>query len=164
MDLPVRKHPRLKDYDYSSNGAYFVTICTKDKAMLLGSIVGRGAFTPPQTCLSDAGSIAERCLQNIANVYPGVCLKKHVIMPNHIHMIVSIEGMGNGGGMRASRPTLHTIVRSFKTMVTCELGCSIWQASYYEHIVRNEEDYLAIWKYIDENPAKWANDELYMPE
>jgi len=64
--------------------------------------------------------------------------------------------------MPSSRPTLNTIIRSLKTMVTKELGYSIWQTSYYEHIIRNQHSYEEIWQYIDNNPLKWELDELYV--
>jgi len=160
-NLPQRKHPRLKDFDYSQNGAYFVTICTKDRKYLLGTIpVGRGALTPPEIQLSEIGRITEFHIQNINSVYEGVLIEKYAIMPNHIHLLIRIE---NDGGMRASRPTIQTIIRSFKTMVTRKIGFSIWQDSFHEHIIRNEADFLAIWKYIDENPIKWQEDKYYSP-
>lgn len=158
-NLPRRRHPRLKDFDYSQNGAYFITICTKGHKHLLGTIsVGRGALTPPCTSLTHAGETAEHYLLNIDTVYDDVCVEKYVVMPNHIHILLRIDGLG---GMKASRPTIQTIVRSFKTMVTRAIGVSIWQTSFHEHIVRNEEDFLAIWKYIDENPLKWQEDKYY---
>ena len=82
-------------------------------------------------------------------------------MPNHVHLIVAIEPAADGG-VRAPRPTtLSDIVRSIKAMVTRELGYSIWQTSFYDHVIRNETDYLRIWQYIDNNPAHWAEDEYY---
>lgn len=158
--LPQRKHPRLKKYDYSRNGAYFVTICVKNRQHLLGTIpVGRGALTPPHIHLSEIGKTTEQYILNINIVYESIILDRYVIMPNHIHLLLRIED----GGMRASRPTLQTIVRSLKTMITCKIGQSVWQDSFYEHIVRSEDDFLAIWKYIDENPLKWQEDKYYSP-
>ena len=83
-------------------------------------------------------------------------------MPNHIHIIIVInEPNVDSGGMRASRPTLHTMIRSLKTMITKQIGNGIWQDSYYDKIIREERDYREIWEYIDENPLKWQEDELY---
>ena len=164
-DLPQRKHVRLKNYDYSQNGAYFVTICTKERKPLLSSIpVGRGALTPPEIHLSQIGEISERYILSMSTAYACVHVDHYVIMPNHIHLLLRIDSApASNGGMRASRPTLQTIVRSFKTLVTRQLGTSIWQDSFYEHIVRSEASYLEIWKYIDENPIKWQEDKYYAP-
>jgi len=81
-------------------------------------------------------------------------------MPNHIHMIIKI----NNGTMWSSSPThssVPQIIKTFKTLVSKEIGCSIFQRSYYAHIIRNEYDYQEIWKYIDENPLKWTLDKYY---
>lgn len=160
-NLPQRKHIRLKGYDYSQPGAYFITICTKDRKHLLSTIpVGRGALTPPCILLSEAGKTVEKYILNINSAYKGIIVERYVIMPNHIHLLIRIE---SSGGMKASRPTVQTIVRSFKTMVTREIGYSIWQDSFHEHIIRGEDDYFSIWKYIDENPLKWYEDKYYAP-
>ena len=82
-------------------------------------------------------------------------------MPNHVHLILALEPSA-GGGVRAPRPTpLSDVVRSIKVMVTKEIGYSVWQTSYYDHILRNEADYLRARQYVDENPARWAEDEYY---
>ena len=156
IEYPKRKHPRLKNYDYSQNGCYFVTVCTKGKKHLLGHInVGRDAHIPPSTELSETGIAAEKYIQNINRVYANVSVEKYVIMPNHIHFLILIYDSDNGG-MKASRPTLFTVIRSFKTMVTKEIGHSIWQDSYYDKIINNENGYFESWRYIDENPLKWT--------
>ncbi len=163
MQAPQRKHPRLKEYDYSQSGCYFVTICTACRKNLLSRIaVGRDALIPPQVHLTKIGGITEKYIRSIGDVYDAVSVDKYVIMPNHIHLLISFSAPEPvSGGMRASRPTLHTVVRSLKTMVTREIGQSVWQTSYYDHIIRNEKDYLEIWQYIDGNPARWAEDELF---
>ena len=168
-DLPQRKHPRLKAYDYT-HGWYFVTLCTAGRKHILGTVravepcVGRGDLTPPLVELSSTGRVVEKYLLGITDAYENVELDDYVIMPNHVHLIVSIEH-GGGGGVRSPRPTsLPTIIRSFKTMVTRQLGVSIWQTSYYEHVIRNEGDYLRIRQYITDNPACWAEDDYYQPE
>ena len=146
-----RKRIRLPEYDYSQAGAYFVTICTKDKIPLLSriAIVGDDAHIVP----SGYGQVVERYVRSI----PG--MDKYVIMPNHIHMIIRIEG----GPMWASAPTqsLSTRVKSFKTLVTKEIGVSLFQRSYYDHVIRGEQDYQEIWNYIDQNPLRWTLDEHY---
>ena len=154
-----RKHPRLKEFDYSSNGAYFVTICTDNRRNILSRIVvGRDAFIPPHVELTDIGYVVEKYIGNINIGYENITVEKYVIMPNHIHLLICIH---DNGGMRASRPTVPSIVRSLKTMVTREIGKSVFQTSFHDHIIRDEQDYLARWEYIDENPAKWTEDEYF---
>ena len=179
---PRRKHPRLKYYDYSQNGCYFVTVCTKDRKCLLSKIsVGRDALIPPQLSLTYIGAAVNKYIENINSVYENVCVEAYVIMPNHIHLLLTFCDSGaEDGGLRASRPTenigaslktdikyrptLHTVIRSLKRMVTRELGHSIWQSSYYDTVVRTEAMYLDIYKYIEENPCNWENDKLYIHE
>lgn len=158
MELPKRKPTRLKGYDYSTPGAYFLTICVKDKKQLLSKIVGTDEGIVPQNNLSEIGLICDRYINNINIKYENVTVDKYVIMPNHIHLIVFLHGT-----MRASSPTknIETIIRSFKTMVTKEIGNSIWQRSYHDHIIRGEKDYRKIWEYIDTNPIKWELDCFY---
>ena len=146
-----RKRLRLAEYDYSQAGAYFVTICTKDNIPLLSQIeiVGDDAHIVP----TGYGQIAETYLKTI----PGI--DKYVIMPNHIHMIIQIKGP-----MWASAPTqsISCRIRSFKTLVTKTVGKSLFQRSFYDHVIRGEEDYREIWNYIDQNPAKWQEDRFYV--
>ena len=158
MELPKRKPTRLKGYDYSTSGAYFITICVKDRKQLLAKIVGDAVHIVPQKNLSQIGIICDKHINNINIKYENVTVDKYVIMPNHIHLIIFLHGT-----MRASSPTnnIETIIRSFKTMVTKEIGCSIWQRSYHDHIIRGEKDYQKIWEYIDTNPLKWESDCFY---
>ena len=110
------------------------------------------------------GSIVEKCLERLEDVESGVHIDKYVIMPNHVHAIVCLnERMGGQG-----RPPLQRIVQRFKSISTrsCwKFGLkTLWQRSFYDHVIRCEDDYLRIWQYIDENPAKWAEDEYYFAE
>ncbi len=161
MTLPKRKPARLKGYDYSTPGAYFITICVKDRKQLLSKIVGDDAHIVPQNNLSEIGLICDRYINNINIKYENVTVDKYVIMPNHIHLIIFLNGT-----MRASSPTknIETIVRSFKTMVAKEIGNSIWQRSYHDHIIRGEKDYQKIWEYIDTNVIRWEKDCFYNSE
>ena len=134
-------------------------MCTKDRAPLLCEIcVGRDVLIPPTVTLSVYGKAVDFRIKALPDFYSDIEVPKYVIMPNHVHMLIVINA-AQSGGMRTSRPTLQTIVRSFKTFTTRQFGYSIWQDSFYEHIVRNNEDYLRIWQYIDDNPAKWDEDE-----
>lgn len=169
MELPKRKRTRLKEYDYSQNGCYFVTICTKDRKEILSEIthsciqneknfVGKAALCLPQNKLTQFGSITEKYILNINNVYENVKVDKYVIMPNHVHMIIVID---QNGRQEAACPTLSNIVRSVKIMVRKETGESLFQSSFHDHIIRNEHDYQEIWQYIDQNPIKWEKDCFY---
>ena len=144
MELPERKNNRLGKYDYSQPGAYFITICTRNRQKILSNIVGDDAHIVPKPY----GKIVEKYIRN----EPAV--EKYVIMPDHIHMIVRIDV----GTMRASSPTksVSSVVRSIKILSTKEIGKSIFQRSYYDHIIRNQQDYNEIWEYIENNPEKWA--------
>ncbi|MBE7035561.1 MAG: hypothetical protein E7402_05575 [Ruminococcaceae bacterium] len=158
-NLPKRKPTRLKGYDYGAPGAYFITICTQDRKELLSKIiVGDDAYIVPQNNLSKIGLICDKYINNITNKYEDVTVDKYVIMPNHIHLLIFLHGT-----MKASSPTknIETIIRSFKTMVTKEMGNSIWQRSYHDHIIRGEKEYRKIWEYIDTNPIKWESDCFY---
>ncbi len=99
--------------------------------------VGRAALSPPNLAVSDYGKIVENYISNINSVYDGnVIVDNYVIMPDHVHLLITL--CEADGGLGAARPTLHTIVRSLKTMVTRQIGYSIWQTSFYEHIIRSE--------------------------
>ena len=154
-----RKNLRLADYDYSQSGAYFITVCTKDRKCILSTIVGADAHIGPKVLLTSAGVVAEKYIKTI----PGI--DAYVIMPNHVHMILKISSTYVlDGPMWASAPTkahVSSLVRSWKTLVSKELGNSIWQRSYYDHIIRNECDYLTKLQYIADNPARWRNDDYY---
>ncbi len=154
MEFPKRKKIRLKGFDYSSCGAYFVTICTKDRSEILSNIVGYYAYIVPNTVLSEIGMVVQKYINGIVGI------DKYVIMPNHIHLIIFIYGYEDGT-MRASPPTTQSIsqlIKSFKTLVTKQIGYSIWQRSFHDHVIRNEIEYLKIWQYIDTNPQKWEED------
>ena len=155
-ERPNRRQLRLPDYDYSAPGAYFITICTDKRREILSTVfVGADAHIGPQVRLTTIGQIAEKYICSI----PGI--DRYVIMPNHIHMIINI-GKADGS-MWASTPTksISSIVRSFKTLVSKEVGGSIWQRSFYDHVIRSEAEYLCVWEYIDSNPARWSEDEYY---
>jgi REP element-mobilizing transposase RayT len=158
-----RKKNRLEGYDYSQPGWYFITVCTKGKAPYFC----RGAHCAPCATglhpFTKAGEAAEKAIKQIPEHYCAVKVDKYVVMPNHIHMILVIEQDGERRTMCAptSTASVPRIVKAMKEAVTKELGCSVWQRSYHDHIIRSEEEYLEIWAYIDTNPAKWAEDCYY---
>ncbi len=171
--LPKRKHTRLKQYDYGSNGAYFVTICTKNKRCLLSRVVGRGlAPAVPdvhetyEIMLTEYGRIAEEQLQILPIRFPCVTVDYYVIMPNHIHAILQLHDEAAGA---SPRPTLMDVVCAYKFLTTriCKQKREIdrlFQTSFYEHVIRTREEYDEIQKYIEENPTRWFYDRLYRVE
>ena len=164
MDLPKRKPTRLREYNYSTPGGYFVTICTKDKKKLLSDIiVGDGVLDVPQNKLSDFGKIADKHIQHMNDFYVDISVEKYVIMPNHVHMLVQIIENKNGTSWTPS-PTnsrLAQFVSAFKRFCNKEYGVNIWQRSYHDHIIRGQKDYEEIWKYIDTNVSCWEKDCFY---
>ena len=154
-----RKKNRLTGYDYSQPGAYFITVCTKDHKCILSAIVEADAHIGPSVVLTTVGKMTEKYIKSI----PGI--GNYVIMPNHVHMILHISAKDAlKGPMWASAPTdasIPSLVRSWKTLVSKELGESIWQRSYYDHVIRDEEDYVTKVQYIEENPAKWFYDDYF---
>ncbi|MBE6784245.1 MAG: transposase [Ruminococcaceae bacterium] len=147
MPLPERKQTRLKEYDYSTPGAYFITLCTNGRKRILSEIiVGDDAHIVPRVVLTEYGKTVEKYIKSI----PGI--DKYVIMPDHIHMIIIIDG-----SMWASTPTgIEKRIKSFKTLVTKNIGFSIFQRSYFDHVIRNRQDYEETWKYIESNPYRWV--------
>ncbi|MBP3315603.1 MAG: hypothetical protein J6M03_07245 [Clostridia bacterium] len=167
-ELSKRKHPRLDNYDYSSAGAYFVTICTQNRQCVLSRIVGRG-LAPAETVKTEYtlfGEIAEKQLFLLEDRYPYLAVDKYVIMPNHIHAIMILNSKTAGA---SPRPTIMDIVCAYKSLTTRDCKKNgynekLFQTSFYEHIIRGGEDYEKITKYIYENPMRWYYDELYAEE
>ncbi|EET21287.1 conserved hypothetical protein [Francisella philomiragia subsp. philomiragia ATCC 25015] len=173
-----RKNLRLQHYDYSSNGAYFVTICVNNRECLFGDIIDG------QMCLNDAGLMIDEIYHDLENKFTNIQCGKYVIMPNHFHCVIHIcnDVKSNVGvnlcvdpklekGEHAGTP-LHKIIQWFKTMTTNAyingvktknwqpFDKRLWQRNYYEHIIRNEKSYNEIVKYIQLNSLKWELDEL----
>ena len=157
MNLPNRKPTRLKNYDYSNEGAYFITICTYKKQKLLCDIVGEGLCALPSIKLTTIGEIVKQSIEYIDSNYEGVLVDKYIIMPNHIHLIINNQTGGHGD------PPLqvYDIIGRFKSFTDNKYGDTLWQRSFHDHIIRGEKDYLKIWNYIDTNPQKWKEDCFY---
>ena len=178
LDHKRRRSIRLKGYDYSQPGAYFVTICTRDRAVLLDN---------PR-----AISIIQKWWDALPKRFPGARTDEFVVMPNHIHGIIFLESLGADAALRSNRaqsariatinsgvtsqlrpqkPALPKIVQWFKTMSTNEyikgvserkfepFSRSLWQRNYYEHIIRDEADLESVRQYVMENPNRWEEDE-----
>jgi REP element-mobilizing transposase RayT len=160
-----RKSIRLQGYDYAQAGAYFVTLVTWQRDCLFGEI------RDGKMILNAFGKIADECWRAIPGHFPRVELGAHVVMPNHVPGIIAIVE-GRGAIYRAptveqfGKPTvgsLPTIIRTYKAAVTRQIGrqfnaTGIWQRNYYEHVIRNEHEMDNIWRYIESNPAQWAED------
>ena len=155
--FPVRKEIRLKGYDYSQPNAYFITICTDKKKNLFWNLVNEATFeTIP---LSHDGKIAEAAICEMPVHYPTITLEKYVVMPNHVHLLILIHAGEQGKDQ--SEPTISRMVQQLKGIITKKIGFSVWQPRFYDHVVRNQQDYDEIWQYIEENPWKWKEDRFY---
>lgn len=169
-----RRTIRLKQYDYSENGYYFVTICTQNRINIFGEIENN------QMVLNKNGLILKIWLLNLSNRFD-MTIDEYQIMPNHIHLIIRIVGANHDSpktndepGNRAIRESnirairesplqkkrseLSKIIGYLKMNVSKEIGLKIWQRNYYERIIRNEKEYLKIKEYIKSNPTMWGRD------
>ena len=183
---------RLKNWDYGSNGAYFITICTQNKDHFFGKIVDR------QFIASEIGTLAEKYWMEIPNHFPYIELGNFVVMPNHVHgiLIINKNGVGGNGGFvdrgsvdRGSVETLHcnvstpkkneqmanispksgtisTILRSYKSVVSKNARFIHadfgWQPRFHDHIIRNAPEWERIQTYIENNPMNWKEDKFYL--
>jgi len=166
-----RKSIRLQGYDYSSEGAYYVTIVTFHRDSLFGEIVNG------EIVLNDFGKIADECWRAIPEHFPFVELGAYVIMPNHAHGIIVITDNRRGAAMlrpyddnpnphkiNVKPGSLGAIVRSYKSAVSYRINkeynaTGIWQRNYYEHIIRNDKDLQNKTDYIEANPSLWDEDD-----
>ncbi|MBO5410671.1 MAG: transposase [Clostridia bacterium] len=164
-DFPVRKRNRLKGYDYSQNGVYFLTLCTKNKKCILGRIVGDGDSDVPNMVLSEYGRITEKYIQSIESAYSTVTLDSYVIMPNHIHLVIELYSEENICKKTLSKDsannTIPVVVSAFKRLVSKEVGYNFWQRSYHDHIIRNEAALNTIREYVANNQLRWKEDCFY---
>ena len=152
--FPTRKPHRLDDYDYSTPGAYFVTICTKERRPVLSHIaVGTTIGRPPEVQLSTLGHVVEDAILQIPVRYEGTVLDQYVVMPNHVHLLLQITSPGG--------PKLGQIIQQLKGHVTKQWGKPVWQEKFYDHVIRDESDFLIKYQYISNNPAKLAEDEYF---
>ena len=172
-ELPKRKPTRLKKFDYSSAGAYFVTICIRDRMNILSEIVktdltatdktnglavGEGLAPPEITVkLKPCGEVVKEQLQLIEARFPSVTIEDYVIMPDHIHAVIFLHEKTGGA---SPSPTLDDVICAFKSLTSrnCKQKYGIekmFQRSSVEHIVRDREDYESHRKYMYENPMRW---------
>ncbi|MBI5326386.1 MAG: hypothetical protein HZB41_14120 [Ignavibacteriae bacterium] len=179
-DIHHRNTIRLKGYDYSKEGDYYITICTKNREKIFGEIDNNSVR------LNDAGLMIEKWYKNIENKFKNVKCDFHIIMPNHIHGIIQIVGADlcvcpdiqneynkiETQGEHIGSP-LHRIIQWFKTLTTNEyirnvknnnwnsFNGRLWQRNYYERIIRNEIEYYKIRDYILNNPLNWKIDDYF---
>lgn len=176
FNLPNRQTIRLQSYDYSSEGAYFITIVTQDRISLFGKIIDG------KMILNSTGKIAEEEWLNTKLVRPNISLGEFIIMPDHMHMILHIDFQNkkeekewNNSNPKSPSHTIGAIIRGFKGATTKKINLllnnstggllfaptefiknKIWQRNYYEHIIRNQNDYDRIEKYIIKNPENFG--------
>ena len=158
MEPQSRKHPRLKEYDYSLPGCYYITIHTLPDAPPLSQIINGTIGQRASIRLLPPGEIAGQQLAGLEERFYYVRLEKYVVMPTHIHAILRLTDDGG-----TNRPALTDVVCAYKSLTTRALnqafrmpGRKWFQTSFYETVLRNEKAYQACWRYIDENPDKWA--------
>ncbi|MBR7132017.1 MAG: transposase [Clostridia bacterium] len=165
MEQPKRKQTRLGNFDYGQNGAYFITICTQNRERILSDIIVGEGFPLPR--LTAKGKIAENLILAVNEKFHNVKIDNYIIMPDHIHIIIQIQnGIGNPNGRGDPSPTVVTVgnvVGWLKYSITKQIneaygmaGNKIFQRSYHDHIIRNQQDYNEVWEYIENNPAKWV--------
>ena len=160
MTFPQRKPNRLTEYDYSTPNAYFLTICTENRKNLFWMDVGAIIDRPENVPLTNLGCLVRQCIIEIPMHYPIISVDNFVVMPNHIHLLLQIHTDADGRSLIA--PTISTVVRLMKGTVSKQAGFSVWQKGFYDHVIRNDKDYQSIWNYIQGNPSKWTEDQLYI--
>jgi len=159
---PIRKKNRIPEYDYSEPNVYFLTVCITDRKNILWDLqkVKEPLTTIP---LSIIGSVVDEAIRDIPNHYSNVVVDKYVIMPNHIHMILVLSEPEKREveGELTGTPTISRIIHQWKSVITKRIGQPIWQKSFYDHIIRNDEEYTAFLDYIEDNPLKWVDDAAF---
>ena len=155
-----RKSIRLRGYDYRRSGAYFVTMCVKNRVCLFGDVVDG------EMHLNAYGEVVQAVWDGLPNHYQHVVLDEFVVMPNHIHAIIVLDRqLSMGDGKPSKRHGLSEIVRAFKTFSARRInelrrcpGVSVWQRNYYDSIVWDDEALGRIRRYIARNPMQWSRD------
>ncbi len=173
-----RRSPRLKGYDYSLAGAYYVTICTHERKLFFGDVLNG------EMHLNEPGRTAQWIWMALPQYFPTIELDQFVIMPNHVHGIVvntsdekgellnrsstsALQSQSIPMPMSGERPRLGQIVRKFKALTTYYVHTAginefAWQERFHDRVVRNETDLNRIREYIYNNPARWSEDDLYV--
>lgn len=145
MPAPERKSPRIRDYDYATAGAYFVTLCARDRECLFGRIAD------DRMRLSRVGQVVKGCWTDIPAHFRTAGLDAFVVMPNHVHGIVWLSRAGHA-------PPLPVVIASFKAAASRAAGQALWQRSFHDRVIRSESELQAMRQYVVDNPIKWAVD------
>ena len=172
MEMPNRKPNRIAGYDYSQSGAYFITICTQDRKKILSRIFvgtplpgcpeiphdknGHPGTGVPTVELLWHGEIADKYIRQMDAFYEHLSIDQYVIMPDHIHLLITIHDGHSGRGVPMRTSEIARFVGTFKRFCNKEYGSNIWQSRHYDHVIRNQQDYSEVWEYIENNPTKWA--------
>lgn len=158
MQYPKRKHIRLKTHDYAQSGVYFLTLCVREKVPMLGILCE--TETDVFIKRSSYGESVDACVREIEKHYSHVKLRRYMLMPDHIHLLVQIR---NKADIPSEEKTASVcdIVKGLKRAVTKKIGFSIWQNSFYERIIKDREAYVSVCRYIDQNPRKWAENPIH---
>ena len=154
--FPVRKNPRLPGFDYTARRFYFITVCTRNREPCLCQI--SGTVEQPTVRLLPAGKIVQEELQRLPQRVPGLAVEQWCIMPDHLHMILSV---GCYGGEKT--PPVTRIIGNFKGGVSRRCKRPVWQASFHDHVIRGPADAEEIMRYIENNPRKWVLDRNFEP-
>ncbi len=169
MNMQNRKSIRLKNYDYSQGGAYFVTMCIQNRECLLGTMVENSVR------LNAVGRMVKSRWEALASKYPNIQMDEFIIMPNHFHGIIHLAGEHSSGEHMGSPLQLSRMIQWFKTMTTNEyiknvktinwppFAGKLWQRNYYERIIRNEPELNNVRAYIQNNPLQWVMDPEMKP-
>jgi len=145
-----RKPNRLPNYDYSQYGSYHITICTHNRKNLFW-------INCSEWCLSKEGEIVDTAIRQIPKYYPQVILDHYVVMPNHVHILLTISD-------EDGRSTVSTIVGQMKRWATKRAGIPLWQKGFNDRVIRNDEEFYVKWRYIETNPLRWETDEFFYYE
>lgn len=169
--LPVRKPLRMSHYDYNTPGAYFITFCTHNRKRFLSRIVG-AIHESPEPQLTTCGKIVESVMRNIP-AHLHVTVDQYVIMPNHVHLIAVVTEDDVLWEIRESPLQSRSIMSKLIGYIKMNASKAIrqrygdvvvWQRGYYDHVIRNQEDYVALAEYIQTNPIRWELDKLCAEE
>lgn len=153
-----RKRNRLEDYDYSTPNAYFITVCTEGRKNLFWAKWAPDIKDREDIPLSGHGETVRRAILDIPKHYPMIAVDHFAVMPNHVHLLLQIC---THDGRTVTAPSISTVMNQLKGIVTKRIGHPVWQKGFYDHVVRSDRDYREIWNYIEGNPYKWAEDELF---
>ena len=193
MDLAKRKRQRLREFSYSETAAYFITVICSKREHLLGRIdplnnvlrkpVRGGVPDAPRPEISNRaeitielsgiGKIVDEKIREMDEKFPGVSIDHFVIMPNHVHLLLSVDEtcgasrtppptVVNSRNNQRSNETIPQFVSYLKRSTNKESGLKIWQRGYHDHVIRDSHDYQIRWKYLTDNPSRWAEDEYYV--